>query len=222
MSVDEIRLVINEFIAAAVRAGKAGFDGVQIHGAHFFFLSRFISPAVNHRTDEYGGSVENRARILLKILKGIRNAAPQLHITIKINCNDFTYGGLTQEESLSICRLLDQAGIDSIEVSGNGTSVGGIKAHVNEGYFVPAAAAIAEAVRCPVIVVGGFRSLDTMEQVLNKTDIELISLSRPLLREPDLPEKMKADPGTVSKCVSCNACYSSQAHKCIFRGRSKE
>lgn len=222
MSVDEIRLVINEFIAAAMRAGKAGFDGVQIHGAHFFFLSRFISPAVNHRADEYGGSVENRARILLEILEGIRKAEPQLHITIKINCNDFTYGGLTQEESLSICRLLDQAGIDSIEVSGNGTSVGGIKAHVNEGYFVPAASAIAEAVSCPVIVVGGFRSLDTMEQVLNKTDIELISLSRPLLREPDLPEKMKADPGTVSKCVSCNACYSSQAHKCIFRGREKE
>ncbi len=219
---DEIRLVINEFIAAAVRAEKAGFDGVQIHGAHFFFLSRFISPAVNHRTDEYGGCVENRARILLEILHGIRRAAPQLHITIKINCNDFTYGGLTRVESLSVCRLLDQAGIDSIEVSGNGTSVGGIKAHVNEGYFVPAAAAIAKAVSCPVIVVGGFRSPDTMEQVLNSTEIELISLSRPLLREPDLPAKMKADPATVSKCVSCNACYSSQAHKCIFRGREKE
>ena len=217
MSADEIRLVTRQFTDAAVRAGKAGFDGVQIHAAHFFFLSRFISPAGNHRTDLYGGSAENRARILLDIMNGIRQAAPSLHITIKINCNDFTRGGLTEEECVTICRILDEAGIDSIEVSGNGTSVGGIRAHVNEGYFVPAAAEIAKAVSCPVIAVGGFRSADVMEEVLNKTDIELISLSRPLLREPDLPRKMEADPGVVSKCVACNACYSSPAHKCVFR-----
>ena len=219
MTSEEIKLVIRLFTGAAIRAEKAGFDGVQIHAAHFFFLSRFISPAVNHRTDEYGGSTENRTRILLDIMNGIRKAAPNLHITIKINSSDFTYGGLEAPECLAICKLLDLAGIDSIEVSGNGTSVGGIKAHVNEGYFVPAAAEIAKAVSCPVIVVGGFRSLETMEEVLNKTDIELISLSRPLLREPDLPNKMKVNPAVISKCVSCNACYSSQAHKCVLRKR---
>ena len=219
MTLEEIDYVINQFTSAAIRAEKAGFDGVQIHAAHFFFLSRFISPAVNHRTDEYGSSTENRARILLDILSGIRRAAPKLHITIKINSSDFTYGGIKEPECLAICKLLDQAGIDSIEVSGNGTSVGGIKAHVNEGYCVPVAAEVAKAVSCPVIVVGGFRSPDVMEEVLNKTDIELISLSRPLLREPDLPNKMKADQAVISKCVSCNACYSSQAHKCTFRKR---
>lgn len=221
MNSDEIQYVIRQFIDAAIRAGKAGFDGVQIHAAHFFFLSRFISPAVNHRTDEYGGSTENRARILLDVMKGIRNAAPKLHITIKINSSDFTYGGLEESECLAVCKLLDQAGIDSIEISGNGTSVGGIKAHVNEGYFVPAAAEIAKAINCPVIVVGGFRSPDIMEEVLNRTNIELISLSRPLLREPDLPNKMKADPAVISKCISCNACYSSRAHKCVFRRRDQ-
>lgn len=221
MTTDEIRFVIRQFTEAAIRAEKAGFDGVQIHAAHFFFLSRFISPAVNHRSDEYGGSTENRARILLEIMDGIRKAAPGLHVTIKINCSDFTYGGLTEDECLSICRMLDEAGIDSIEISGNGTSVGGIKAHVNEGYFVPAAAKTAEAVNCPVIVVGGFRSADVMENVLNNTEIALISLSRPLLREPDLPCKMKSDPTVISKCVSCNACYSSQAHKCVFRKRDQ-
>ena len=160
----------------------------------------------------------NRARILLEILKGIREAAPALHITTKINCSDFTYGRLTPEESLTICRLLDRVGIDSIEVSGNGASVGGIRAHRDEGYFVQAAAAIAEAVSCPVIVVGGFRSLDTVEAVLNKTKIEAVSLSRPLLREPDLPEKWQQDPTVISKCISCNRCYQSEAHRCIFRG----
>ena len=219
MAPEEIHYVIRQFIDAAIRAKKTGFDGVQIHAAHFFFLSRFISPAVNHRRDEYGGSTENRSRILLEIMEGIRKEAEELHITVKINSSDFTFGGLEKSESLAIYELLDKAGIDSIEISGNGTSVGGIKPHVNEGYFAPFAAEVADSVSCPVIVVGGFRSMDTMEDVLNKTKIELISLSRPLLREPDLPNKMKADPTVISKCVSCNACYSSPSHKCIFRGR---
>ncbi len=243
MTEEEIKYVIKEFIDAAVRAEKAGFDGVQIHAAHFFFLSRFISPAVNHRTDKFGGSAENRSRILLEILHGIKEAAPNLHVTIKINSNDFTHGGITEDECLAICKILDNAGINSIEVSGNGTSVGGIKAHVNEGYFVNAAAEIAKSVKCPVIVVGGFRSLDKMEEVLNNTDIELISLSRPLLREPDLPNKIlcaqrrtgllenpenissstlrRTAPkdGLISQCISCNRCYSSPSHKCVFRGR---
>ena len=219
MTEEEIHLVIQQFIDAAIRAEKAGFDGVQIHAAHYFFLSRFISPAVNHRPDIYGGTTEKRSRILLEILKGVRETTHSLHITVKINSSDFTFGGLDEEECLTICKLLDQAGIDSIEVSGNGTSVSGIKAHVNEGYFVSPAAKIAEEVSCPVIVVGGCRSLDTMEAVLNQTKIEMISLSRPLLREPDLPNKMEADPTTVSKCISCNRCYSSPSHRCIFRGR---
>ncbi|MBQ1493029.1 MAG: NADH:flavin oxidoreductase, partial [Blautia sp.] len=157
--------------------------------------------------------------ILIEILQGVRRAAPSLHVSIKINSSEFTYGGLDVEGCLDICTLMDKAGIDSIEVSGNGTSVGGIKAHVKEGYFVPAASRIAEAVSCPVMVVGGFRSLDSMEAVLNKTKIEMISLSRPLLREPDLPRKMEADALAISKCISCNRCYSSPSHRCIFRGR---
>lgn len=222
MTEAEIRLVIRKFIEAAVRAEKAGFDGVQIHAAHFFFLSRFISPAVNHRQDSYGGSTEKRSRILTEILEGIRKAAPALHVTAKINSDDFYPGGITPDECAAVCRILDRAGIDSIEVSGNGTSVRGIRAHVNEGYFVPAAAALAEEVSCPVIAVGGFRSPDTMEAVLNRTKIGLISLSRPLLCEPDLPLKMQRDEKTVSKCISCNRCYSTPAHRCIFRSPAHE
>ena len=217
MTVDEIHLVRDQFISAAVRAKQAGFDGVQIHAAHFFFLSRFISPAVNHRTDEYGGSTENRARILLEIMAGIREKAPDLHITIKINCSDFTFGGLNEEESLAICKLLSAAGIDSIEVSGNGTSVGGVRPHRGEGYFVPFAARLAEEVDTPIIVVGGMRCLDEMERFLNTTKIEMLSLSRPLLREPDWPNLLRSGESTESKCISCNRCYSSPSHKCIFR-----
>ncbi|MBQ7578250.1 MAG: NADH:flavin oxidoreductase [Synergistaceae bacterium] len=218
MTLDEIKFVIQEFINAAIRADKAGFDGVQIHAAHFFFLSRFISPLVNHRNDSYGGSTENRVKILLDIMHGIRQAASNLHITIKINSSDFIRGGLNESESLEICKLLDESGIDSIEVSGNGTSVAGIKAHVNEGYFVPFAEKVADLVSCPVIVVGGLRSFDTMQEIINQSKIALISLSRPLLCEPDLPDKMRLDSNIISKCISCNRCYSSRSHKCVFRG----
>ena len=219
MTADEVRHVAQLFVDAARRAKDAGFEGVQIHAAHFFFLSRFISPAVNHRTDEYGGSTENRMRILLDILSGIRAVAPELHVTVKINSSDFTYRGLDEAESLKICKALAAAGIDSIEVSGNGTSVQGIRAGVNEGYFAPFAAQLAEQVDVPVIAVGGWRSIGSMEAALNDTRIAFLSLSRPLLREPDLPNKLQSGECTVSKCVSCNACYSSPSHRCVFRKR---
>lgn len=217
MTKEEIRTVISQFGQAARRAKEAGFDGVQIHAAHFFFLSRFISPRVNHRTDEYGGNTENRGRILLEILKEIRKQAPGLHVTVKINCSDFAVPGLTEEESLILCRMLDEAGIDSMEISGNGTSVGGIRPHVNEGYFAPFAAKVSEAVSAPVIAVGGWRSMEEMEKALQETSIAFLSLSRPLLRQPDLPRLMEAGEATESECISCNRCYHSPCHRCVFR-----
>lgn len=217
MTSEEIRAVIRHFVESAARAEAAGFDGVQIHAAHFFFLSRFISPHVNHREDDYGGSTENRARILIEILRGVRKNSPGLHIAVKINSDDFIPGGLTENESLAVCEMLADAGVDSIEVSGNGTSVGGIRPHVNEAYFLPFAARLAERVPVPVILVGGLRSRETMERVLNETKIELLSLSRPLLREPDFPRKLERGESEESSCVSCNACYSSPLHRCIFR-----
>ena len=140
-------------------------------------------------------------------------------MTIKINCSDFTLGGLDEDESLAICKLLAAAGIDSIEVSGNGTSVGGIRAGINKGYFADFAARLAEAVNVPVICVGGWRSRQVMEKILADTKIELLSLSRPLIREPDFPNKLLRGLSDVSKCVSCNACYSTLAHRCIFGRR---
>ncbi len=218
MSAQDVQSVIKMFVDAAIRAEICGFDGVQIHAAHFFFLSRFISPKINHRTDEFGGSTAARAKILLDILLGIKKSAPKLHVTIKINCSDFTYGGLEEDDSLEICKMLEAAGIDSIEVSGNGTSVRGVKAGVNEGYFADFAAQLADEVKIPVICVGGWRSREVMDRILNQTKIELLSLSRPLIREPDLPKKFLSGVKN-SKCISCNACYSTPAHRCIFEGR---
>ena len=217
MSQADIQHTIAHFAAAAHRADLAGFDGVQIHAAHFFFLSRFISPAVNHRRDEYGCSNENGGRILLEILHAIRTAAPRLHISVKINSQDFIPQGLDEYGSMAICLQLAAAGIDSIEVSGNGTSVAGIRPHRSEAYFADFAARLADVIGVPVILVGGLRSLDVMERLLNSTNIELFSLSRPLLCEPDLPERLRIGAATESRCISCNRCYSSYGHKCVFR-----
>lgn len=206
------------FVDAAIRAEICVFDGVQIHTAHFFFLSRFISPKVNRRIDEFGGSTSNCAKILLDIMRGIKKSDPKLHITIKINCSDFVYGGIEENESLEICKMLEAAGIDSIEVSGNGTSVRGVKAGIDEGYFADFAAKLADGVKIPVICVGGWRSREFMERILNHTRIELLSLSRPLIREPDLPKKF-LNGVKNSKCISCNACYSTTAHRCRFEVR---
>lgn len=217
MTEADIAAVIRLFADAARRAEEAGYDGVQIHAAHNFFLSRFISPAYNHRSDAYGGSAAGRGKILLDILRGVKDAAPGLHVTMKINCSDFMPGGLTPAESLEICQLCADAGMDSIEVSGNGTSVAGIKAGVNEAYFKDFALALADAVSIPIILVGGHRSLESMESVLNEGKIEFLSLSRPLVREPDLPSRWQSGDTAPSKCVSCNMCYQTPGHKCVFR-----
>lgn len=221
MTKEQIKNAIRLFVEAGRRAADAGFDGVQIHAAHFFFLSRFISPAVNHRADEYGGSNANRARILVEILKGIRDVAPNLHITVKINSSDFLPGGLTENDSLEICRLLADNGIDSIEVSGNGTSRPGIRTESDEAYFGSFAGRLADEVSVPVILVGGMRSKRVMETVLNNTNIKLISLSRPLIRQPNLPELLREGKTDKADCISCNACYRTDGHTCIFVPKPK-
>lgn len=210
LSDENIQEIIEKFITAAIRAEKANFDGVQIHAAHFFFLSRFISKIYNPN--------ENRVEILIKILQGIKKNT-NLHVTIKINCSDFVDCGNNFDDILKICEILEENKIDSIEVSGNGTSVAGIKAGINEGYFSKFAAKIAEKIKIPVICVGGWRSLEEMEKILRESKIEFLSLSRPLIREHDLPKKFLSGEQKISKCISCNACYSTPAHRCIFNLR---
>ncbi|MEE5994116.1 MAG: NADH:flavin oxidoreductase [Oscillospiraceae bacterium] len=214
----DIDTIREMFIKSADRAVKAGYDGVQIHVAHGFFLSRFISPAYNHRNDRYGMNPEF---LIIEMIEEIRKKHPDLHITMKINSSDFSSSGLHETESLRICLECAKHGLDSIEVSGNGTSVSSIKAGVNEAYFEKFALALAEKVNIPVILVGGHRSIENMNKVLNDGNIKYLSLSRPLIREPDLINRWQNGECSPAKCVSCNMCYRTPAHKCIFRLRGK-
>ena len=206
----DIDTIREMFIKTADRAVLSDYDGVQIHAAHGFFLSRYISPAHNRRA--------NPEQLIIDIAKAIRANKPDLHITIKINSSDFMYGGLDENSSMRIC-LACAPYLDSIEVSGNGTSVGGIRPGVNEAYFKRFALALAEKADIPVILVGGHRSIDNMNIVLNEGKIAYLSLSRPLIREPDLINRWQNGECSPAKCVSCNMCYRTPAHKCIFRLR---
>lgn len=213
----EIEKRIHWFGDAATRAEMSGYDGVQIHAAHFFFLSRFISPLLNHRTDEYGGSSEGRAKILVDVLKDMRSkTSHSFSIIVKLNASDMYPGGLTLDDFLTAGKMLADAGIDAIEVSANGTSVPHIKAGRDEGYFKNFAIELKKVVDIPVILVGGHRSIEEMNKTLNTTSIEYLSMSRPLVREPDLIKRWKDGDSRPALCVSCNNCYSTPNHECIF------
>lgn len=219
---EQIRTVVGHFGDAAERAEKAGYDGVQIHAAHFFFLSKFLSPAVNKRKDSYGGTPEDRARILVEILRDMRaKTRPEFSIIIKINASDFLPGGLEDRDFFTACKMLAVNGIDAIEVSANGTSVSGVKAGVNEAYFSDYADALKAEVDIPVILVGGHRSIEAMNRLLNETDIEYLSMSRPLIREPDLMQRWMDGDIRPALCISCNSCYRTDGHTCIFNSKKK-
>lgn len=222
LSTEQVENIVRQFGDAARRAEQAGYDGVQIHAAHFFYLSKFISPLLNHRADRYGGSQRDRTRILYEILKDMRGkTGDDFLITMKINSTDEYPGGLTVQDFLVSCKLMADAGIDAIEVSGNGTSHTGIKAGCNEGYFRAAAISLASLVDVPVVLVGGLRSVEKINQYLDESKIEYISLSRPLIREPNLIQRWQQGDTKPSLCVSCNACYRTPGHQCIFNLRNK-
>lgn len=215
LSTAQVDALVKQFGLAALRAERAGYDGVQIHAAHFFYLSRFVSPLFNHRTDKYADAL-----ILPAIVEEMRSlTAPDFIITAKVNSTDCYPGGVDTDYFIDACCRMARSGIDAIEVSANGTSRQGIVAGVNEGSFLAPAARLAEAVEVPVALVGGLRSLPFIQQVLDTTGIEYISLSRPLVCEPALVNRWQGGDHTPSRCVSCNSCYSTPHHQCVMNLR---
>lgn len=213
MSKENIRTLVKAFGDAAARAKAAGFDGVQIHGSHGYLLGQFLSPHYNRRSDKYGGSIENRARIYVEVYEEIRGRVGEdFPVMLKINESDSIDNGATFEDCLYVSKKLDELGIDALEISG-GTAASGdfmsrtkINSPEKEGYHAEAAARIADEVQAPVILVGGLRSPEVMETLLKNTAIEYFSLSRPLLAEPDLPRRWQQVDRSPAKCISCNAC----------------
>ena len=246
---DEILAIIGDFGDAARRAREAGFDGVQLHGAHGYLISRFLSPATNRRRDRWGGSFEARLRFVQEIIGAIRSrVGADYPVTIKMNARDGLRGGLEVKEAVRLARCMEQMGFDAIEVSAGMGDVGlghfpnkgeiavepskeflsenfaflrpvmpllgpflrwsqRFVAFEQEAYFYPLARRIADAVAIPVMVVGGIRSLSTARRILRESRIAMVSLARPLVRQPSLPRAWQEGRKQRASCTSCNRCF---------------
>jgi 2,4-dienoyl-CoA reductase-like NADH-dependent reductase (Old Yellow Enzyme family) len=182
----EINLEQIKFSDAALRAKNAGYDGVEIYAAHGFFLSQFMTPHYNRRTDQYGGSAQNRARMLLETYEGMRKSSgDDFSIWAKINVTDGFENGVVFDDALYLCRELTRRKIDAIEISGAWNKI------VQEAtsFFKNESERIAEENDVPIIMTGGNRDFQEMTEILNNTKIEYFGMARALIKDPDLINK---------------------------------
>ena len=212
MEEGDIVNIIDAFGQAARRAIEAGFDGVQIHGAHGYLVNQFLSPLTNKRTDRWGGSLKNRMRFVVEVTRAIKKQAGEdFPVMIKLGCKDYfdDGGGLTIEEGARTARALEDEGICLVEISFGNMEAKlrkmfmGITSPEKEAVFLPEARAIRAESTVPIALVTGMRSLPVMEELLRSGEIEFISLCRPLIREPDLIKRWKEGDTRPADCISC-------------------
>ncbi|WP_168406362.1 NADH:flavin oxidoreductase/NADH oxidase family protein [Acinetobacter indicus] len=200
---DEILDIIQRFARTAQICEQAGFEGVQLHGAHGYLISQFLSPLTNKRQDRWGGSIDNRVRFLLEIYQAVRAAtSDDFIISVKLNSADFQRGGISEEDVIQVFKAIDAAGIDLIEVSGGtyeAPAMAGVKAEkrkastlAREAYFLEFAERIRQEVRCHLMVTGGFRTVQGMNTALASGACDFIGIARPFAVEPDLAHRLLA------------------------------
>ena len=212
MDQSDIEQVIERFITSARLVKEAGFTGVQIHCAHGYLLSQFLSPKINQRQDQWGGSLENRARIIRRIIVGVRAAVgADFPIGVKLNSADFQKGGFSLEDCLTVASWLGEDGVDLLEISG-GTyeqlSLIGVEptdvresTRKREAYFIEYAERIKQSAQIPVMITGGFRSRDVMERAIESGEVDVIGLARPLCTQPDCSAKL------IQQTIQSIDCY---------------
>src|ERR1035441_4678493 len=217
MNKPDIANIVPAFTQAAMRAKQAGFDAIQLHAAHGFLFSQFLSPALNQRTDEYGGTLENRARFLLEVVRSIRTATgPGYPLLIKLNSEDFLEGGLTRDEAIQVSAMLEAASVDAIEFSGGTVASpekfmpvrpGKLKIPQDEVFYREAAKLYKAKVGIPLMLVGGIRSFETAQGLIRRGGTDYVSLGRPLICEPGLVKRWRQGDRRASDCGSCNSCF---------------
>ena len=217
MSEAEILDVIERFGRVAATAKDVGFTGVQVHGAHGYLLSQFLNPLANRRTDCWGGPLENRARLLLEVIRKVRTAVgPSFPVAVKLNSADFQKGGFSADEAEQVVRWLDAESVDFLEISGGSyeqpAMVRGVanddparkeSARRREAYFLEFASRLRPAASMAFMVTGGFRSHKGMEEALKSGDLDVVGIARPFCTEPDLPNLLLA--GTRERTSSWEA-----------------
>lgn len=196
---EDLERVIGQFEESARLAKVAGFDGVEVHAAHGYLLSSALSPRINTRSDRWGGSLENRARLVLSIIRAVRRVGgPGFTLAVKLNSSDFQKGGFSHEDSIAVAKLLQDEGIDLLEISGGNFETPVAYQHgadknssaSREAYFLDYARDIKAALTVPVMVTGGFRSRDVMNEALTSGATDLIGMGRPFIIDPAFPGKL--------------------------------
>ena len=202
LTTSEVEELVRKFVTSAKVAKEAGFSGVQIHAAHSYLISQFLSPHDNRRTDKYGGSLENRMRFLKEIYLGMREElGKDFTIGIKINSTDFKEDGLTEEDSLKTIIELANLGLDFVEISG-GTyerpaMMGATSKSTNQVFFAEYSKKLKQKIEIPVVVTGGIRSINAMNTLLNDNTTDFIGIARPLTIDPNIPNKIKQGTYTI-------------------------
>ena len=202
LTTSEVEELVQKFVTSAKVAKEAGFSGVQIHAAHGYLISQFLSPHDNRRTDKYGGSLENRMRFLKEIYLGMREElGKDFNIGIKINSTDFKEDGLTEEDSLKTIIELADLGLDFVEISG-GTyerpaMMGATSKSTNQVFFAEYSKKLKQKIEIPVVVTGGIRSINAMNTLLNNNTTDFIGIARPLTIDPNIPNKIKQGTYTI-------------------------
>ncbi|MBW1780685.1 MAG: NADH:flavin oxidoreductase [Deltaproteobacteria bacterium] len=215
MTDEEILMLVDAFGEAAGRAKEAGFDAVQVHGAHAYLFAQFLSPASNLRQDQWGGDLKNRLRLHCEVLASIRQrVGPEFPVLIKLGVRDGFDEGLSLKEGIEAAQVLADAGYDALEIS---QGLRGarfqetefrtrLKRPEDQGYFRRWARAVKERVRVPVIAVGGIRDLDMAEEIVQQGEAALVSMSRPFISEPGLIARWRKGDKKPARCISCNKC----------------
>ena len=218
LSAEEIEMLVDAFAQAARRVKQAGFDAVQIHAAHGYLISQFLSPLTNRRTDEWGGSFDKRLNFLRAVVQAVRvQVEPDYPVFTKLGMMDGIEGGLTLEDGVRVVAELSGIGLDAVELSGGIggpklTNIAkGIRNEGREAYFIRFARAAKAVTGLPVMLVGGMRSRPVMEEVLASGDVDFVSMCRPLINDPAFPDKLRSGELEKSGCISANNCWAREA-----------
>lgn len=213
LTADGIRKLQAEVIMAAKKFSFAGFDGIQIDMGNNFYLARFINPYFNQRQDKYGGNTENRVRIASEIIKVIKKTMPGFHVSIRINPWDVRKDGMTADESIMVAKELEKAGADSIQLTARTISY--LYDGKEKNPFLVYADELISSLKIPVILGGSLRDMKSMNDVLNHSNVEFMSMSKPFVAQADFLADWKANGEGESICQSCNNCYSKKTSTCF-------
>ncbi len=208
LSRDEIAEVVDWYGQGARRAMEAGFDGIEVHGAHGYLPAQFLSPRANKRTDDYGGSLENRARFIIAVVRRVRReVGPDIPLSVKISGHEYAEDGLTPAETPLIARMLQDAGVDMVAVSAGVAPYYMTVPNMSlpRGCYTELSRAVKDLCTIPISTVGRINTPELAEEILQRGDADLISMGRPLISDPDLPLKaMSGHPDDICICIGCN------------------